>query len=285
MPKVHQSESNMDAPALLLGIVGQPLGHSLSPKLHNWALSELGLSGVYCRWELPPESLADMLVAVRTLPIHGLSVTIPHKEAIIELLDEVTPFARQVGAVNTLYWKDGALCGDNTDVEGFLTPLRPHEAFDSALVLGAGGAARAALAGLQSLGVPRIGICNRTASRARELAEVFHVQHLDWDERVAFSPGLVVNTTPLGMSGKLEEASPWPADAWGDIRAAYDLVYNPLRTCFLLDATAAGVLAMEGLGMFIGQAQCQFKRWTGQIFPVEAATLLLREALEAKGRA
>ncbi|AGW12766.1 shikimate dehydrogenase [Megalodesulfovibrio gigas] len=272
-----------DSPALLLGIIGQPLGHTLSPVLHNWALQEAGVSGVYCRWELPPEQLGRMLDAVRTLPIHGLSVTIPHKEAVIDLLDEITPFARQVGAVNTIYWQDDRLCGDNTDVEGFLTPLRGLPVFDSALVLGAGGAARAALAGLKALGVTRIGIANRSADRAQALAEVFHVQQIPWEARTDFGAALVVNATPLGMHGARKDQSPWPEDAWTRVTAAYDLVYNPLRTRFLIDARAAGAQALEGLGMFLGQGQCQFTRWTGATFPWDPARLLLLEALRERG--
>ncbi|MCA1944459.1 MAG: shikimate dehydrogenase [Desulfovibrio sp.] len=268
-----------DSPQLLLGIIGQPLGHTLSPALHNWALQEAGVSGVYCRWELPPERLGRMLDAVRTLPIHGLSVTIPHKEAVMDLLDESTPFARQIGAVNTLYWHEGRLCGDNTDVEGFLTPLRELPVFESALVLGAGGAARAALAGLSALGVSRIGIANRSPERALALAELFHVQHVPWSQRTEFGAALVVNATPLGMHGERKDQSPWPEDAWTHVTAAYDLVYNPLRTRFLMDARTAGALALEGLRMFLGQAQCQFTRWTGATFPWDPARRLLLDAL------
>ncbi|GAB7079474.1 shikimate dehydrogenase [Megalodesulfovibrio paquesii] len=276
-----------DSPALLLGIIGQPLGHSLSPVLHNWALGEAGVSGVYCRWELAPERLPDLITAVRTLPVHGLSVTIPHKEAVMPFLDTLTPFAQQVGAVNTLFWQDGQLWGDNTDVEGFLTPLRDQPLPETALVLGAGGVARAALAGLKALGVPDIGITNRNPERARSLAEKFHVKLIHWEDRTRFGASLLVNATPLGMAGERKDLSPWPdlaetENAWTGVRTAYDLVYNPLRTKFLLDARTAGARAVEGLGMFLGQAQCQFFRWTGAHFPWEPARQLLLEALREK---
>lgn len=276
-----------DSPALLLGIIGQPLEHTLSPVLHNWALQEAGVSGVYCRWELAPDRIKDMITAVRTLPVHGLSVTIPHKETVMPHLDGLTDYARQAGAVNTLFWQDGALWGDNTDVEGFLTPLRELPLAESALVLGAGGVARAALAGLKALGVPRIAITNRNAGRAARLAETFAVHQVPWDARVDHGATLLINATPLGMYGERRDESPWPdpvtrPHAWHGVQTAYDLVYNPLRTRFLLDARAAGARAVEGLGMFLGQAQCQFHRWTGRRFPWEPARALLLDALRER---
>ena len=131
----------MFEPTALYGIIGHPLGHSLSPALHNWAFARAGLPGVYMAWPLVPESLAEFFSAVRVLPIRGGNITLPHKVEAMALLDEISPRAGRVGAVNVFYWKDGRLCGDNTDVAGFLAPLRKKRVA-SALVLGAGGASR-----------------------------------------------------------------------------------------------------------------------------------------------
>ena len=265
----------------LYGITGDPLGHSLSPVLHNWALHQAGVSGAYLAWPLQAGQMPDLVNAVRTLHIQGVSVTIPHKEAVIPLLDSLTARARALGAVNTLYWDQGILCGDNTDVEGFVTPLRGR-IFTSALVLGAGGAARAALAGLRELGLPAVAVCNHNRERAQKLADEFGVRCADWAERGAYEADLLINATPLGMRGTHEGCNPLPPEAFtrghAKTRMAYDLIYAPLTTRFLAEAEAAGWQTQDGLAMFIAQAQAQFRLWTGREFSeAEARTLLLRE--------
>jgi shikimate dehydrogenase len=265
----------------LYGITGSPLGHSLSPALHNWALEQAGIAGAYLAWPLEAGRMPDFVNAVRTLNIRGVSVTIPHKESILPLLDGLTARARALGAVNTLYWDTNGLCGDNTDVDGFIAPLRGR-AFGSALVLGAGGAARAVLAGLRELGLPAVAVCNRNGERARNLAEEFGIRHTDWEDRAAYEADLVINATPLGMRGAHEGESPLPPEAFArrhaGPRMAYDLVYTPLTTRFLAEAEAAGWQAQDGLAMFVAQAQAQFRLWTGQDFPeADARALLLRE--------
>ena len=265
----------------LYGIVGYPLGHSLSPVLHNWALDQAGIAGVYLAWPLPAGQLSDLVIAVRALNIRGVSVTIPHKEAIMPLLDRLSARARALGAVNTLYWDKGGLCGDNTDVDGFVTPLRGR-VFTSALVLGAGGAARAALAGLRELGLPAVAVCNHNRERAQTLADEFGVRRADWEERGAYEADLVINATPLGMRGTHEGSNPLPPEAftrrYAKMRMAYDLIYTPLTTRFLAEAEAAGWQTQDGLSMFIAQAQAQFRLWTGREFSAtDARALLLRE--------
>ena len=264
----------------LYGITGYPLEHSLSPILHNWAMEQAGIAGAYLSWPLHAGRMPELVNAVRTLRIQGLSVTIPHKETIMPLLDRLTARARAVGAVNTLYWNKGSLCGDNTDVEGFVTPLRGR-AFAGALVLGAGGAARAALAGLRELGLPAA-ICNHHKERAQKLADEFGARCADWENRGAYEADLVINATPLGMRGPHEGQTPLPPDAFTPSQAvprmAYDLIYTPLTTRFLADAEAAGWQVQDGLSMFIAQAQAQFRLWTGREFSeADARTLLLRE--------
>jgi len=263
----------------LFGITGCPLGHSLSPVLHNRALEQAGIAGVYLAWPLDAGKMPDFVNAVRTLRIQGVSVTIPHKEAILPLLDTLTARARALGAVNTLYWDEDRLCGDNTDVEGFVAPLRGHS-FSSALVLGAGGAARAVLAGLRELGLPSVAVCNHHRARAQKLAEEFGVRCVDWEDRTAYAAELVVNATPLGMRGEREGQSPLPPEAWeqAGVCMAYDLIYTPPATRFLTEAEAAGTRTQDGLAMFIAQAQAQFRLWTGREFSeADARALLLRE--------
>ena len=265
----------------IYGIVGCPLGHSLSPVLHNWALNRAGIAGAYLAWPLPAGRIPDFVNAVRTLSVQGASVTIPHKEAIMPLLDGLTTRARTLGAVNTLYWDKGKLCGDNTDVDGFIAPLRGR-VFSSALVLGAGGAARAALAGLREFGLPAVAVCNHHAERARNLADAFGARHTSWEDRAAYEADLVINATPLGMRGVHEGQNPLPPEAFdrrdARSRMAYDLIYTPLTTRFLAEAEAAGWQTQDGLTMFIAQAQAQFRLWTGREFPEpDARVLLLRE--------
>jgi shikimate dehydrogenase len=157
--------------------------------------------------------------------------------------------------------------------------LRGHS-FSSALVLGAGGAARAVLAGLRELGLPAVAVCNHHRARAQKLAEEFGVRCVDWEDRAAYAAELVINATPLGMRGEREGQSPLPPEAWErmEVRMAYDLIYTPPATRFLTEAKAAGRRTQDGLAMFIAQAQAQFRLWTGREFSeADARALLLRE--------
>jgi len=267
-------------PRKLYGIIGHPLSQTMSPLLHNWGYERLGVDAAFMAFPTPPERLGDFVQAVRTLPISGLSVTIPHKEKVMELLDGLSPLAERTGAVNTLVWEDGKLMGHNTDVLGFLEPLKAMpEPPKSALVLGAGGAAKAALAGLAELGVQDVAVSNRDGSRAGKLAERFGVKAVDWERRDTVDAELVVNSTPLGMSGKAEGQSPLPEGYWNKDRMAFDLVYNPLWTRFLLDAKQAGARTIDGLAMFAGQGYAQFKLFTGLELPMDEARKVLAEAL------
>jgi shikimate dehydrogenase len=269
-------------PEQSFGIIGWPLGHSLSPLIHNWAFQQHNLPCCYLRWEVKPEAVEAFLGAVRTLPISGVSVTIPHKVTVMPGLDEVSPAARQVGAVNTLFWREGELVGDNTDVTGFLAPLRGRSRpFGAALVLGAGGAARAALAGLRQLGVATL-VSNRSRDKAEALAAAFDASVVDWERRTEADADLVVNTTPLGMTGDYQEETPWPSEAMTKRHTFYDLVYNPINTRLLDNARQAGAGAISGLAMFVGQAEAQFRLWTGLDLP-DGAEELVRRAL-AGGR-
>lgn len=263
---------------LLFGIIGHPLTHTLSPVLHNWAFRKLGINASYHVWDTPAEKLTAFLAALRTLPIHGASVTIPHKETVMPLTDRLTDNARDIGAVNTLYWENDALWGDNTDVTGFMAPLLGRRAQPgTALILGAGGAARAAVCGLHRAGW-KVLLSSRTESRADRLAHSFQAAHVPWTERHEVRPDLLVNTTPLGMSGPFQALSPWKGPLTG-ISLVYDLVYNPKETLLLIQARREGVEIIHGLPMFVHQGLAQFERWTGQRFPLPEAVSVLEESL------
>lgn len=270
-------------PENLYGVIGWPLSQSLSPLVHNTGFRALGIPAVYLRWEVPPDRLDTFMDAVRLLNIRGCSVTIPHKQAVMPFLDVVSEAATLAGAANTLYWKDETLCGDNTDVAGFLAPLEavPLERMD-ALLLGAGGAAHAVAAALRLRGCRQVRVATPGNKRHLALAERFGFTPVAWDERYAAPAGLVINATPLGMHGEHEGETPYdfalaPQVAGG---IAYDIVYNPAQTRFLLEAAAAGRRCISGVAMFFGQADAQFRIWTGQALP-EAAREALMAALGA----
>ncbi len=263
------------------GIIGWPLGHTMSPTLHNWGFGQLDLDARYEAYPLEPGNLSDFIQRVRTEPISGLSVTIPHKQTVMEHLDFITERAKAVGAVNTLYWDGDRLCGENTDVIGIIAPLKKLKALPrSAIVLGAGGAARAAIAGFKELGIKDISISNRTKEKAVALAEDFNVKAVDWNERMEEMPELICNTTPLGMSGELKTLTPWDANRFPNKSIAYDIVYNPLETRFLAEAKSAGCHTISGLEMFLHQGLAQFALWTGLEMNENAARTLLLESLQ-----
>ncbi len=255
----HTSE---DA-ACCYGVVGNPIAHSLSPRLHGAAFAATGVPGAFVPWRVEAADLPAFVQEVRSMPVRGVGVTLPHKEQMLKLVDEATPLAQQVGAVNTLFWKDGKLWGHNTDVEGFQSPLVTHGPFNIALVLGAGGAARAAVVGLKTLPrPPRILVTSRRPEQAAALAESLGVQTVLWGEREKQQPDLIVNTTPVGLdASELSPFTVFPSyTGW-----AYDLIY--LDTPFLRAAKAAGWQCLDGMPMFLAQAKLQYQLWTGKDMP------------------
>jgi shikimate dehydrogenase len=259
-----------------LGLIGYPLGHSLSPKIHSAALSACGLPGTYSLFPISPEDkqgLKDLLARVRAGEIHGLNVTIPHKQNVIELMDELTPTAKFIGAVNTIYMRGKKLIGDNTDAPGFLSDLKrvmsvsqsKIENRKSAIVLGAGGSARAVVYALCNDGW-NVTIAARRIEQAQQLAEAFTNYQLPITNLSNFPLStfhLLVNTTPLGMTPNTE-TSPLPENViLSKHTFIYDLVYNPRETKLVRDARAQGLSATTGLGMLIEQAALAFEKWTG----------------------
>ncbi len=267
-------------PQRLLGLLGDPVGHSLSPLLHNWAMQKFNLPWVYMAWEVQDRNLGTFLSAVQALPIHGLSVTIPHKQSVLPAAKYLTKAAQMTQAVNTLYWAGGELCGDNTDCAGFAAPL--HDLLPelrSCLILGSGGAARACITAAQDLGLNQIYVASRNTQKLKSLQEKFAVQILPWEEREHTVVDLLVNTTPLGMLGAKQEETPCSAQALKQYVWVYDLVYNPVQTKLLRMAKAQGCRVISGLDMFICQAQAQFKLWSGLEFDFRQARGLLLPVL------
>lgn len=258
-----------------LGLTGYPLGHSLSPTIHTAALTACGLEGQYSLFPVHPDdkpALADLLSRLRDGQLAGLNVTIPHKQTVIGFLDELTPTASSMGAVNTIYMKDERLTGDNTDAPGFLLDLHkfldkePHDPEEkNALVLGAGGSARAVVYALQHDGW-QVTLAARRMEQARELADRFRGARAVEFNFPTFQHSnfkLIVNTTPAGMFPNVDQ-SPWPADIPFPPQAAiYDLVYNPRKTMLVRAACHQGLPATTGLGMLVEQAALSFEIWTG----------------------
>ena len=265
-----------------LGLIGYPLRHSLSPEIHIAALKACGLEGDYSLFPVSPDDkqgLKSLLNRVRTGEITGLNVTIPHKQNVIPLLDKLTPTAQAIGAVNTIYLRDDRLIGDNTDALGFSADLKKFLTTETqrhgdinALVLGAGGSARAVVYALVNSGW-NVTIAARRIEQAQELAASFTNYELQITNYESFihhpsTFNLIVNTTPLGMAPNADQ-SPWPENLPFPNASVYDLVYNPRETKLVKDARAQGLSATTGLGMLIEQAALAFELWTGQCPPRE----------------
>lgn len=279
----------IDGHTQLAFLLGHPVGHSHSPAMHRAAFAATGLNAVYLPWAVAPERLAAAIQGLRAMEnLLGANVTVPHKEAVIPLLDELTPEASVMGAVNTLLIRGGRFVGDNTDGSGFLAAL--HEdldcqvAGDTVAVLGAGGAARAIAVSLARAGARRILVLNRSPDRADRLAELVRAASPGCEvETGALAPGwrleatpalrLLINTTSLGL-----QASDPPLFAYASLAppvAVYDLIYNPPETPLLRAARNAGCRAQNGLGMLLHQGALAFERWTGRAAPLAA----MREVL------
>lgn len=264
----------------LAGVIGHPIGHSRSPKLHGHWLKTYGLPGHYIPMDVAP---ADLETVLRTLPkagFVGANVTVPHKEAALRIADHVSDRATVIGAANTLVFReDGSIHADNTDGYGFMENLRngapDWNAKDGpAVVFGAGGAARAVSQALADAGVPEILLTNRTRARADHLKEEFgqRITVVDWVQagNVVENAELVVNTTSLGMQGQPELRV--PLDGLQPGAVVTDLVYAPLKTNLLKLAEEAGCTTVDGLGMLLHQAVPGFERWFGVRPEVDADT-------------
>lgn len=260
------------------GIVLHPAGHTRSPAMHNAAFAALGLDAVYVAFDVPPARLAEAVAGARALGLRQLAVSIPHKEAVIPLLDEVDETARRIGAVNTVTLRDGRLVGSNTDWIGAVRALERETplAGRRAVVLGAGGAARAAVYGLRARGA-HVSVLNRTAARAEALAKELGAERAGPLAALPDTPcDVLVNTTSVGLR---EDASPVPAGAIPAGCVVLDAVYDPPHTRLLRDAEARGARAVGGKWWLVLQGAEQLRLWTGCEPPIE----VMAAAFDAAG--
>lgn len=261
---------SLSGKARLAGVMGWPVEHSLSPRLHGYWLEQHGIDGAYVPLAVAPADLPTALTALPALGFRGVNLTLPHKEQALDLCQEVDDLARRIGAVNTIVVRDGRLFGSNSDAFGFLENLKdgaPDWRAEAApaVVLGAGGASRAVVAALADAGAPEVRLVNRTRERAEALATALGgaLSVYDWDRREAAlaEAGLLVNTTTLGMAGQPPldlDLGALPVEA-----VVTDIVYTPLMTPLLQAARTRGNPLVDGLGMLLHQARPGFEAWYG----------------------
>ncbi len=264
----------------LVGILGNPVSHSLSPAMHNQAFETLDMDWIYVPLPVRPDNLHEAVKGLNSLGFLGVNVTVPYKERVLPFLDELSDEAAQIGAVNTIKIFEGRLFGDNTDSQGFLNHLfeidfNPNRC--RALVLGSGGSARSVAYALASQGAS-VSVCGRNVETAGSvvnmIAKLFpdaSAQFIRWKDLQDLNSeaDIIVNTTPVGMA-KNNGESPWPRGAGFPILGlAYDLVYSPPVTRFMEQARENGVRAMHGLGLLVHQAGLSFEIWTGIPAPLE----------------
>ena len=273
-----------------LGIIGYPIQHSISPVFQQAALDYLGIDATYEKWEVTSEEVGDFVTRLRAPDAWGINITLPHKQAVVPLLDEVDEWATTAGAVNTIVNHHGRLIGHNTDGPGFLESLLVETGYDPkgtrALILGAGGAARGIMLALIRGGVDSLVIANRTLERADTLSKLSIENGVNCESvpisgdpltEAALSADLIVNCTSVGMShGPDEYGSPLSADQIPATAIVNDVVYNPLETPLIREAQTAEATTLGGLHMLVYQGALSFQMWTGQDPPVavmlEAAT-------------
>lgn len=249
----------------IYGVIADPVAHSLSPALHNRAFRRRRLDACYLPFRVPPAQLDEFFAFAKDLPVQGLSVTIPHKQAVMERLDSIDPLAAKIGAVNTVYRKGDQFCGTNTDAAGVTVPLAEKITLKGATVLlvGYGGAARAAAFALTDQGA-KVTITGRDDKKGQALAKDAGVDHRPFGDWAAAHYDALVHATPAGMSPRIED-NLFPEEIPAEV--VFDMVYNPLETALLSNARRQGKETVEGIEMFVEQAAAQFDLWTGQNAP------------------
>ncbi len=269
-------------------LLGYPLGHSISPAMHNAALQACGLRGwQYEKLALPPDRMNEMLEALRAPDCPGANVTIPHKQAIIPFLDDLSETALKIGAVNTIVKRDGKLIGENTDAPGFVQSLHErgiHPRHARAFVFGAGGAAAAVAFALANEGAQQLVIVNRTAARAADLADHLHRNFPSLELAVnRWEPlsraNILVNATAIGMAPQADASPLPPGQTVPRGVFVFDLVYNPPETKLIREAAHIGERGIGGLDMLIYQAALSFQMWTEQEAPLQVLRAAARDAL------
>lgn len=268
----------------LLGVMGDPIEHSLSPIMHNAAIAQMQIDFAYVPFHIRPEDLNTAIAGFRAIDLRGFSVTIPHKQTIMPLLSEITDVAKAIGAVNTVWKSDRGWCGTNTDIVGFIAPIKERDWKSSiALVLGNGGAARAVVAGCDQLGFAEIHVVGRNSEKLQEFAQSWSLDSLSvhpWDQLSKLLPNadLIVNTTPIGMSPNSDQSplTEEQADLIKSNAIAYDLIYVPNPTRFLQQAQQRKAEAIDGLEMLVQQGAAALEIWTGQTVPDDVMRRSLR---------
>ncbi|ARK29290.1 shikimate dehydrogenase [Halalkalibacter krulwichiae] len=258
----------------VFGILGHPVGHSMSPIIHNDAFEKIGIEARYHAFDVDPDQVKEAIEGIRALKITGCNVTVPHKIAVMKYLDEIDSEAEQIGAVNTIVNQNGKLVGYNTDGRGYVKSLLDETSIDLAnmkvLVIGAGGGARGIITALLRQGIGHLTITNRTISKAElliDLAATFDTPAEALEKQVVEEKlnefDVIINTTSVGMSPNVDE-SPLSLDRLKEETIVSDLIYNPLETKLLKEAKAKGAQTLNGIGMFVNQAALSFEHWTGQ---------------------
>lgn len=281
----------------LLGVIGHPIAHSLSPIMHNAAIAHLGVDYVYLPFPIQPQDLPTAIAGFAAVGLQGFSVTIPHKQAILPLLSEVSEVSQAIGAVNTVWRTDQGWSGTNTDVIGFLSPLKTYQRDwrqTVAVILGNGGAARAVVAGCAQLGCAAI----QVVGRDRQKLDAFYQSWANSPQPINLSvhggeelphllpqASLVVNTTPIGMHPHVDASplSDQQATQLSPDAIAYDLIYTPTPTQFMQQAQRQGAIAIDGLEMLVQQGAAALEIWLQQPAPVEVMRQALREHLGLNG--
>jgi shikimate dehydrogenase len=263
-------------------VIGDPVGHSLSPTLFNAAFSATGLDWVFVAFEVPAGAGPAAVEAARTLGLGGLSVTMPHKATVLEACDRLTSDAELLGAVNSIRNAEGELVGDNTDGPGFVKALEAETGFDPAgkrcAVVGAGGAARAVVLALARAGAREVVVVNRTPARGEGAAQLAGRVGRPGAVDDIGRADLVVNATSVGMTGK-DGGVPVPLDVLRQGQVVADLIYEPSTTALLAGARQRGLVAVNGVGMLLHQAALQFEAWTGRPAPLDAMAAALHRRL------
>ena len=277
-----------------IGVMGHPIGHTKSPVFQQAGLDALNIEETFEAWDVTPEALADKVATFRSDGFLAACVTLPHKQEVIPMVDELSDAAQQIGAVNWIFNKNGKLIGHNTDGTGFIRALKEKVGFEAqgvdATVFGAGGAARAVVYALKNAGIKRLTIANRTLERAQELAahfteaafkpEAISMSKDDLADHVPYS-GLLVNTTSLGMAGgPTELATPVTSDMISADAIGYDVVYAPPMTRFLREVEEAGATSAGGISMLVFQGIEGFEMATGQKAPVNTMFSAIERALK-----
>lgn len=278
----------------LLGIIGDPVEHSLSPVMHNAAIANLGLDYIYVPFPVQQNNLAEALAGFSAVNLKGFNITIPHKQEIIRLLTEISDDAANIGAVNTVWRTESGWKGTNTDAAGFIAPLKAIDrdwSKTTPVILGNGGAARAVVAGLANLGCGEIHVVGRNPDKLARFYESWsHAPKItsllkihNWDSLSSLIPAadLLVNTTPIGMSPKID-ASPVSADLMQKLKQnaiAYDLIYTPNPTQFLRLAKEQGATTLDGLEMLVQQGVEALEIWLQQPVPVDVMRNSLKDYL------